>query len=45
VDNRDRLNLKYVMHSGDVVDWGWLVPSQFDLDEAAVKKLSDAGIP
>lgn len=43
--NRDKLNLKYVMHSGDVVNWGWLVPSQFDVAKAAVKELADAGIP
>ncbi|MCB0913467.1 MAG: metallophosphoesterase, partial [Propionibacteriaceae bacterium] len=45
VDNRAALNLEYVMHSGDVVDWGWLVPSQFDVAKTAIRKLSDAGIP
>lgn len=45
VDNRDRLNLRYVLHTGDVVNWGWLVPSQFGVATAAVKRLADAGIP
>ncbi|MCA0295766.1 MAG: metallophosphoesterase [Actinobacteria bacterium] len=45
VDNRDALNLKYVMHSGDVVNWGWLVPSQFTVARTAIAKLADAGIP
>ena len=45
VDQRTKLNLKYVLHSGDVVNWGWLVPSQFGVATSAFKKLSDAGIP
>lgn len=45
VDNRDRLNLKYALHIGDVVNWGWLVPSQFSVAKAAVQRLADAGIP
>ncbi len=45
VDNRERLNLKYVLHTGDVVNWGWLVPSQFGVATAAVQRLADAGIP
>ncbi|HEY3544951.1 MAG TPA: DNRLRE domain-containing protein, partial [Propionicimonas sp.] len=45
VDNRAKLNLKYVLHTGDVVNWGWLVPSQFTIAKAAVKRLADAGIP
>jgi hypothetical protein len=45
VDHRAKLNLKYVLHTGDVVNWGWLVPSQFTIAKAAVKKLADAGIP
>ena len=45
VDQRANLNLKYVLHTGDVVNWGWLVPSQYGVATRAVKKLSDAGIP
>jgi len=45
VDNRAKVNLRYVLHTGDVVNWGWLVPSQFAIAKTAVKKLSDAGIP
>lgn len=44
-DNRAALNLKYVLHTGDVVNWGWLVPSQFTVAKSAIKRLSDAGIP
>jgi hypothetical protein len=45
VDNREKLNLQYVLHAGDVVNWGWLVPSQFTIAKAAMKRLTDAGIP
>ena len=45
VDNRAKVNLKYVLHTGDVVNWGWLAPSQFTIAKAAIKRLSDANIP
>lgn len=45
VDNRAKVNLKYVLHTGDVVNWGWLAPPQYTIARAAIKRLSDAGIP
>ncbi|MGV8909829.1 MAG: metallophosphoesterase [Propionicimonas sp.] len=45
VDHRTELNLKYVLHVGDVVNWGWLVPSQYGVATAAIQRLATAGIP
>lgn len=44
-DNADALNLSYVLHTGDVVNWGWLSPKQFDTAEGSFKTLADAGLP
>lgn len=43
--NKDALNLQYVLHTGDVVDWGWLAPAQFTRAKAAMDKLTAAGLP
>jgi len=43
--NKSSLNLKYVLHTGDVVDWGWLAPAQFTRAKAAMATLTKAGLP
>lgn len=45
VDNRSALDLRFVGHTGDVVNWGWLVPSQFGIASAAAAVLDQAGMP
>jgi hypothetical protein len=44
-DQRNSLNLRYVVHTGDVTNWGWLAPSQFSKAKDALSRLSDAAIP
>ncbi|MFT3860696.1 metallophosphoesterase [Micropruina sp.] len=43
--NKTSLNLQYVLHTGDMVNWGWLVPSQYTVAKAAMRNLTTAGIP
>ncbi|MEA4944766.1 MAG: DUF4082 domain-containing protein [Propionicimonas sp.] len=45
VANRTKLNLAYVLHTGDNVSFGWLAPSQYAVATKAIGKLRDAGIP
>jgi hypothetical protein len=44
-DNRARLDLRFVMHIGDITNWGWLVPSQYEIASDAMLPLERAGIP
>lgn len=43
--NKATLDLQFVLHTGDVVNWGWLVPSQYAMASSAMKNLEAAGIP
>ncbi|MFT4296501.1 MAG: metallophosphoesterase [Micropruina sp.] len=43
--NKDALNLRYVLHTGDMVNWGWLVPSQYTHAKAAMSNLTKARLP
>ncbi len=43
-DNKDALNLKYVAHSGDVVNWGVADPAQFTRADTATRILDAAGL-
>ncbi len=45
VSNREELDLRYVLHSGDVTNWGWLEPSQYAVADAAFGILDQAKIP
>ncbi|PFG19701.1 metallophosphoesterase [Serinibacter salmoneus] len=44
-ENADDLDLEFVMHSGDVVNWGWLDQSQYDVASEATDILAEADIP
>jgi hypothetical protein len=44
VDNRNSLDLRFVAHTGDVVNWGWLEPAQFNVASDAAKILENAKI-
>lgn len=43
--NKNALDLRYVVHTGDVVNWGWLDPDQYTRARNAMAKLTYAGIP
>lgn len=43
IDNQDDLNLEFVTHSGDVVNWD--DTGQYQIADAAMQQLTDAGIP
>ncbi|MFT4288632.1 metallophosphoesterase [Nocardioides sp.] len=43
--HRQELDLRFVAHTGDLVNWGWLVPAQFDMATAAMATLTTAGLP
>lgn len=45
VNNRSNLNLKYLTHSGDVVNWGNQEPIQFVRASDATNILDGSGIP
>jgi hypothetical protein len=45
VANRGRLNLQFALHVGDIVNWGWVDPHQYDVADDAMSVLDDAGIP
>ncbi|OMH32516.1 hypothetical protein BGP79_08540 [Tersicoccus sp. Bi-70] len=43
--NRTKLDLRYVLHTGDVVNWGDKDPAQFTVASAAMAPLDRAGVP
>lgn len=43
--NRGRLNLQFAVHTGDIVNWGWVDPHQYDVADDAMSVLDDARIP
>lgn len=43
--SKKSLNLRYALHTGDMVNWGWLVPSQYTNARNAMSALTRAGIP
>lgn len=45
VDNRQSLDLRYVLHTGDVVNWGHVDPAQFTRAQNALAPLTAANIP
>jgi len=45
VANKDKLNIKYAIHTGDVANWGEVDPAQYVIAERAMDKLSANGIP
>jgi hypothetical protein len=45
VSNRNAFDLRYVLHTGDVTNWGWLDPGQFTRADAAMDVIGRAGIP
>ncbi len=44
-DGRYTLTLRYVLHSGDVTDWGERDASQLDVADAAAKQLEQVKLP
>lgn len=44
-DNKNALNIKFAVHTGDVVNWGVADPVQFTRADAATKVLDASGIP
>ncbi|MFT3888432.1 MAG: metallophosphoesterase [Arachnia sp.] len=45
VDNKAKLGLKYVLHTGDIVNWGDVDPKQYDIAQKSLVPLAQAGIP
>jgi hypothetical protein len=45
VDNRDELDLRFVVHTGDVVNWDTPDHVQYENASASLRVLDDAGIP
>lgn len=45
ITNRRQLDLRYVTHVGDVVNWGWLDASQYAIADSAFRLLDRAKIP
>lgn len=45
VNNRTSLDLRFVAHTGDVVNWGWLMPSQYQIASDAAAVLDAAKLP
>lgn len=43
--HRESLNLRYAIHTGDMVNWGWLAPNQYTLAKKAMSTLTRAGVP
>lgn len=43
--NKDSLRLRYILHTGDVVNWGWLEPNQYTRAKASMARLTNAGLP
>lgn len=44
-DNRDLLDLRFVMHSGDITNWGEREEPQYQVAASALVPLEQAGIP
>lgn len=44
-NNKDALNLKFIAHTGDVVNWGVADPVQFVRASAATTDLDNSGVP
>lgn len=45
VDNKEELDLRYAIHTGDVTNWGEADPSQYVVASDAMKILDDGGVP
>lgn len=45
LDNRRKLGLQYVLHTGDIVNWGDVDPKQYDIAQKSFAPLAQAGIP
>jgi hypothetical protein len=45
VNNRAALNLAFVLHTGDMMNWDTADHAQYAVARAAMQKLTDAGIP
>jgi hypothetical protein len=45
VANKGRFDLRYVLHTGDLTNWGWLDAAQFTRARAAMDVLRRAGLP
>ncbi len=45
VAHREAFDLRYVLHTGDMTNWGWLDPGQLSRAKAAMTVIRDAGIP
>ncbi|MCB0913641.1 MAG: metallophosphoesterase, partial [Propionibacteriaceae bacterium] len=45
VTNKDAFELRYVLHTGDMVNWGWLDTAQLTRARAAMDVIGAAGIP
>lgn len=45
VNNADNLNIKHVLHVGDVTNWGWLAPEQITSALNGMQPLNDANMP
>lgn len=45
VDNRSALNLAFVLHTGDLVNWDTPDHAQYEIGRNAMQKLTAAGIP
>ncbi len=45
VAQRSALDLRFVAQVGDLTNWGWLDPKQFQVSDAAMRILDTAGIP
>lgn len=45
VANKAAKDYRFVTHSGDLVNWGWLVPAQYTTASAGMKVLEDANMP
>jgi hypothetical protein len=43
--NKTSLDLRYVLHTGDMTNWGWLDAAQFTRAKAAMDVIRNAGIP
>ena len=45
VAQRTAKDIRFVLHTGDVVNWGWLVPAQYTVAKAAMAPIEQAGVP
>lgn len=43
--NKSALNLKFIAHTGDLVNWGAVDPAQFQRADEATKILDQSGVP